>query len=187
MHGRGESDFSFPLLIRAPILCWGLHPHDLIQTSYLTRAPPPDTITLGNQFPHTSFREAQTLNQSIQLLTINSRFLLCKPPSIRFSPVDLSLQRCVCQEDPALAWPPPAQPGAEQPWCPHGGQVCGLLPALTPATALPWVQWAETTSRLLSTPAAPQGSGLTDGAQGRPPPWHPRNSLESLTDAKSQS
>ena len=100
-----------------------------------------------------SFWEAQTLNQSIQLLTINSRFLLCKPPSTHLSPVDLSLQRCVRQEDPALAWPPPAQPGAEQPWCPHGGQVCGLLPPLTPAIALPWVQWAEAASQLLSAPA----------------------------------
>ena len=53
---------SLPFLIRALILCGGLHPHDLIQTSYLTRAPPPDTITLGNRFPHMSFREAQTLN-----------------------------------------------------------------------------------------------------------------------------
>lgn len=82
---------SLPLLIRPPVLCWGLHTHDLIQTSYLTRPPPPDTITLGNRFPHMSFQEAQTLNQSIQLLTINSRFLLCKPPSTHLSPVDLSL------------------------------------------------------------------------------------------------
>lgn len=82
---------SLPFLIRAPILCWGLHPHDLNPNKLPYKGPTSRYHHTGESIPTYEF-SGGTNSQSIELLTINSRFLLCKPPSIHFSPIDLSLQ-----------------------------------------------------------------------------------------------
>lgn len=129
----------------------------------------------------------ETNFQSIQLLDINSKFLFCKPPPIPFSFVDLSL---------AVTY----MPGKS---CPRLAPSCTARSRAAPAapwrTGL-WSSHSDTCdshccgcSRLKSpicfphNPRSPLCSGFTDRAQGRPPPWYPRNSLGSLTDANSQS
>ena len=52
--GHGERDHALPLPIRALTLSRGLNPHDLIDPSYLPKAPPPNIITLGVRASNTT-------------------------------------------------------------------------------------------------------------------------------------